>query len=537
MDQIGWCASGTGGAVAAGAAESVAAGVRLLSEGGNAADAAVATILALAVTDYGLFAIGGEVPFMIYDAAQERVRVLSGIGRAPLSPEAIEWYYANGIPDEGSYLAMPVPGALHLCITALELFGTRSFAQAVAPTLELLDAGRDEWHPQLAATLRKMVQAETQAVGSREKRLRAARDRFYTGDIADDLVAWYRSKGSFLDREDLAAHETTVEDPVSVGYRGYEVCKCNTWTQGPVLCQTLRLLEGWELRGLGHLSADYIHTVTEAMKLAYADRDTYYADPDFADVPLQQLLSDEYTALRADLITGAASMERRPGDPVRMRAILCEGDAPENPVRTPISDTTTCVVADRWGNVVAATPSCNLAGNEPDPVTGVSQGNRLRCLNTNPRHPNRIQPGKRPRVTLTPTLVLREGRPVVAISVAGGDLQDQTSLNVLLNHIEFGMPPGQAVTAPRFSTNHMENSFSSRPDRDAAFLAPGSLNLHEGVAEQVRSELAARGHRVTVTSEPIAHPVMLCIDPETQVVHAAGDPAAGKHAAALNDTA
>jgi len=286
------------------------------------------------VTDYGLFAIGGEVPFMIYDAAQERVRVLSGIGRAPLSTEAIEWYYANGIPDEGSYLAMPVPGALHLCITALELFGTRSFAQAVAPTLELLDAGSEGWHPPLAVTLRKMVQAEMRAAGSRERKLHAARDRFHTGDIADDLVAWYQSKGSFLGKDDLAAHETTVEDPVSIRYRGYEVCKCNTWTQGPVLCQTLRLLEGRGLSDLGHLSADYIHTVTEAMKLAYADRDTYYADPDFADVPLRQLLSDEYTALRAELITRTASMERRPGDPIRMRAILGEGDARDNPVRT-----------------------------------------------------------------------------------------------------------------------------------------------------------------------------------------------------------
>lgn len=533
---IGWSASGKDGAVAAGAADAVSAGTQLLADGGNAADAAVATILAMAITDYGLFAIGGEVPLIIYNAAEQRVRVLSGVGRAPLDQAAIDWYYANGIPDQGSYLAMPVPGAIHLCVTALEFYGTRSFERAVAPTLALLDRRGPKWYPRLVGTLRKMVEAERQACGDREQKLHAARDRFYTGDIADDLEAWYRETGSFLRRRDLQAHETTVEEPVSVGYRGYVVHKCGTWTQGPVLCQTLRLLENEDLHGMGHLSADCIHTVTETMKLAYADRDTWYGDPALVDVPIAQLLSDEYTAIRHGLLDPAhASHDRRPGDPLRMRALLGDEEPSSNDVRTPISDTTTCVVADRWGNVVAATPSCNLVGNQPDPTTGVTQGNRLRSMNTTPGHPNRLEAGKRPRVTLTPTLIMKDGKPVGAISVAGGDLQDQTTLSLLLNRIEFGMMPAEAVTAPRFSTGHMENSFDSNPDRARAFMSPGSLSLHSGIPAETREELIRRGHIVTTTGDPIGAPVMLWIDAESGIVHAAGDPAAGRHAAAVDD--
>jgi gamma-glutamyltranspeptidase/glutathione hydrolase len=543
-EAIGWKASGKGGAVAAGRSGAVAAGIRLLGEGGNAADAAVATLLALSVTDYGSFAIGGEVPWLIYRAETQEVKVLSGVGRAPLEQKAIDWYYANNIPSRGSMKAAPVPGAVHLCFTALSLYGTKSFAEVVAPTLELLDAGTRDWHADLAVTLRKLVETEQGAAGSREQKLAAARDRFYKGDIADELEQWYLSTGAFLRKRDLAAHQTLVEDPVAVNYRGYTVYKCGTWTQGPMLCQTLRLLEGFDLKGTGHLSADYIHLVTEALKLGFADRDEYYGDPLFVDVPLQALLSDRYTALRRPLIDPArASLERRPGDPHGMRPLrvpllACPAVPPPRlgkptvpPI--PVQDTTTCVVADRWGNVVAATPSCNLLSNRPGP-SGVNQGNRIRSLNTTPGHPNRVQPGKRPRITLTPTLVTKDGKPVLAISVAGGDLQDQTTLSVLLAHVEFGMLPERAVSAPRFSTAHQQNSFDPNPDRRAAFVAAGSLRLNTGVAEGVRAELSKRGHKVTTTSRPIAHPVMIHLDRRTGTIYAAGDPAAGRHAAALD---
>jgi gamma-glutamyltranspeptidase/glutathione hydrolase len=292
----------------------------------------------------------------------------------------------------------------------------------------------------------------------------------------------------------------------------------------------LRLLEGFDLRGMGHLSADYVHVCIEALKLAFADRDEYYGDPLFADVPLQQLLSDEYTGLRRPLIDMAsASTEARPGDPIAMRAAKGLGTVRPGP-----GGTTTCCVADRWGNVVAATPS----GNPPyvDPpggTTGVAHGNRLRSLNTMEGHPNSIQPGKRPRITLTPTMILKDGRPAAAISVAGGDLQEQATLNLLLNFVEFGMLPADAVTSARFCTYHHEDSFNPDPCRRTTFGDPADITVNGGVSATAREQLARRGHSITVTENPIAAPVMLRIEAETGTIHVAGDPAAGRHASAL----
>jgi len=533
-DQITWKGSGVGGAVAAGEADSVAAGIRLLEKGGNAADAAAATLLALAVTDYGLFAIGGEVPLIIYDAGKKEVKVLSGLGAAPLDPKAIQWYYKNGIPANGSMKSALVPGAVDLVVTALKLYGTVSFKQAVQPTLDLLDAEAEPWHADLAVTLRKLVAREAETAGSRREKLTAVRDRFYKGDIADDLEAWYIKSGAFLRKSDLENHRTRVEDPVSVTYRGYTIFKCGPWTQGPYLCQTLKLLEGFKLRKMGHLSASYIHTVVESLKLALADRDEYYGDPRFTRVPLTSLFSDEYTGLRRKLIDPEnASILIRPGDPYGPGPLKIEAEPVESNSDIPVQDTTTCVVADRWGNVVAATPSANLVGNQPGP-SGVTQGNRVRSLNTTPGHPNRVQPGKRPRITLTPTLVLKEGKPVLAISVAGGDLQDQTSLNMILNHVEFGMLPEQAVTAPRFNTFHHQDSFDPNPDRAATVTGPGRMRVNKAVSDDVLRELEKRGHKISTTEGAIAYPVMIYIDHGNKMIHAAGDPKAGRHAAAID---
>ena len=529
---ITWKAAGKGGAVAAGRSPAVKAGITLLEQAGNAADGAAATLLALAVTDYGRFAIGGEIPFIIYDASSQKVKVLCGLGRAPLDQKAIDWFYENGIPATGSMKAAPVPGAIDLCITALRIFGTKSFAEAVAPALELLDAGGPQWHADLAMTFRKLIETEHKERGTRQEKLVATRDRFYKGDLADEMESWYIQIGAFLRKRDLAAHVTLLEDPVQVQYGNYTVHKCGPWTQGPVLCQALRLLDRFDLKKMGHLSADYIHVVTEALKLAFADRDEYYGDPRFVDVPLDALFSDPYTKLRRPLIDMAkASLERRPGDPYHPKALKTQGIDPSGN-RKPVKDTTTCVVADRFGNVVAATPSCNLGGNLPGPL-GITQGNRVRSLNTTMGHPNRVQPGKRPRITLTPTIITKSGQPVTAISVAGGDLQDQTTLNVLLNHVEFGMLPEHAVTAPRFNTTHYQDSFDPDPDRARAFVKSGGLRLNSNVDRRVRDDLSRRGHLVSTIDGAIAHPVMIHIDPGG-TIHAAGDPKAGRHAAAID---
>jgi len=529
-----WKAVSKTGVVVAGEAGSEDAGAAILEQGGNAADAAAATILALNVTDHGQCSIGGEVPLLIYDAASQQVKALSGQGRAPRSQAAIDWYMEHGIP-KGDMKMAPVPSVVDLCATALQRYGSLSFADVVAPTLAILDAGREEWHPRLAATLRKLVEQEEATAGSREEKLQAASDRFYgregvPGDVAEDLESFYVAKGGFLRREDLAAHITPIEDPVTVDYRGYTVCKCGPWTQGPYLCQALRLLEGFDLKSMGHLSPDYIHVATEALKLAMADRDEYYGDPTFVDVPMEELLSDGYTAIRRPLIDmSEASQEPRPGDPHTMEA-LKEGGA----FRPGPGGTTTCVVADQWGNVVAATPSANVHPETPvGGATGVSWGNRLVSLNTTPGHPNCIQPGKRPRITLTPTLVLKGGRPILAISVAGGDLQDQATLGLLLDHIEFGLMPEEAVRVPRFATDHHEDSFDPNPKREQAFIEAGSLAISDMVDEGVREELTRRGHHVEAQSSPIAIPDMLYVDPNDGTIYGAGDPATGRHARGL----
>ena len=532
--EIGWKAVSKTGVVAAGGAKAVAAGIEILEAGGNAADAAAGTILALNVTDHGACSIGGEVPLLIFDAEKQEVKSLSGQGRAPLSQAATDWYMENGIPDRDIKMA-PVPSVVDLCTTTLKLYGTKTFSDIVAPTLALLDAGEADWYSDLTVTLRRMVEEEQKTSGSREEKVQAASDRFYgrngvQSDIADALEGFYIEKGGFLRKADLAAHVTRVEDPVTVEYRGYTVCKCGTWTQGPYLCQALRLLEGFDLKAMGNASADYVHVVTEALKLAMADRDAYYGDPEFVDVPLSELLSDAYTELRRPLIDiEKASHEARPGDVDNMQPLKADGV-----FRPGVGGTTTCTVADRWGNVVSATPSANVyhAGGMVGP-TGVSYGNRLRSLNTTPGHPNCIQPGKRPRITLTPTLVLKDGAPILAISVAGGDLQDQATMNLLLNFVVFGMLPEAAVTAPRFATAHHEDSFDPNPNRAETFKGAGSLTVNDSVNESVRAELGSRGHHLRVQRGAIAAPSMLYIDKENGMFYAAGDPAAGRHAAGM----
>jgi gamma-glutamyltranspeptidase/glutathione hydrolase len=422
-----------------------------------------------------------------------------------------------------------VPGAPDLCITALKLLGTMSLEQVARPTLELLSGGT-EWEPGLARTIERMIHAEKKCPGLREEKLQAAADRFYRGDIAAELEEWYMQSGGFLRRTDLAAHTTRVENAVSAPYRGLTVCKCGTWTQGPMLLQALRLLDGFDIGAMRRLSAEPIHVAIEALKLAMADRDMWYGDPLFAGVPLAALLCDEYTGLRRPLIDPhTAHPGPRPGDPLGMKA-LRDGGA----WRPAQGGTTTCVAADRWGNVVAATPSCNDTRGDKgiDLKTGVAHGSRLTSLNTLPGHPNCIAPGKRPRITLTPTLILEHGRPLGAISVAGGDWQDQTTLNVILNAVDFRLSAADAVVGPRFATELLQDSFSPSADRKSTMLS-GSLLADPEIISNCGKELREMGHTLKEAPFPVGNPVMLWIEQETGTVHAAGDPEAKRHAAAV----
>ncbi len=522
-----WKAAGRQGAVVAGGPEAADAALEVLRGGGNAVDAAVAALMVLSVTDSKSFCFGGEVPIIVYDAKRQAVEVVCGLGVAPRRA-TVEYYRKNKngrIPESDDPTTAAVPGALGGYLTALDRYGTKTFADLAQPALAILDKHQQEWHVDLARTIRRLVEAERQAPGDRRRGLRLVGDCFYRGPIARELDAWSRANGGLIRYRDLATHTTRVEDPAWIEYRGQTICKCGPWTQGPCLLQTLRLLEEFDLRSMGHNRPDYIHVLVEAMKLALADRDTYYADPHFVDVPLQRLLSAEYTDLRRPLIDlKSASLDQRPGDPVAGKAIL---ETRPQDYRLPsgeIADTTTCLVADRFGNVVAATPSGwdgVLAGK-----TGIILGSRLRSLNTWPGHPNCIEPGKRPRITLTPTLVLRDGKPIAVVSVAGGDLQDQVTLQVLLGHLEFGLSPAEAVTAFRFSTDHLVGSFNQPPPE------LGSLSIYESAGSGVIDSLKNRGHHVTIAKPPLAHPVMLTIDPSTGRKRAAGDPKANRHARA-----
>ncbi len=525
-------AVGTQGVVVSGRPAATAAGVKILEQGGNAADAAAATLLALSVTYVGAFCVGGEIPVLVFDAEQKNVKLLEGQGEAPRDPKAIAWYMDHGIP-EGDVKAAAVPGTIDAIVTLLKLYGTKSFEEVVQPTLAILDAGGPSWYidtgsgtkietgvnwqADMAVTFRKLVESEKMTKGTREQKLQAVSDRFYRGDIADALEAWYTEKGGFLRKADLAEHKTPVVDPLTGTYRGYTIYKAGPLTQGPYLLQTLRLLEGFDLKKMGFNSADYIHTVIEAEKLALADRDEYYGDPNFAKVPMQQLLSDRYTKLRRELIDPKkASLELRPGDPYNMK-----------PTKPPTitgpwhGGTTVMCVTDKFGNVIAATPSglsstAGVAGR-----TGIIHGSRLSSLNTYAGTPNVIQAGKRPRITLSPTLLFHDNQPVIAISVAGGDQQDQAAIQVILNYVEFGMGPEDAFKAPRFSTTHFISSFG----QDRANL--GSLSVPTTLPENVRADLRARGHVVTTSRDGVGGVALIGIDPKTRQATAVG-PAAGK---------
>lgn len=517
-----WKATGKNGAVAAGGAEAVEAGLTLLKQGGNAIDGAVATLLALSVTDGTLFCFGGEVPIMVYDAKRNVVEVLCGLGSAPKLATR-EHFAKDGIPGKGIEPAA-VPGQLDACITALDRCGTKTFAEAVAPTLIILDRHEKDWHADLATTIRRLIDAEKASPNDRRRGLRLVSDYFYRGPIAHEIDEWCKANGGLIRYSDLATHTTRIEDPVSADYRGHTIYKCGVWTQGPYLLETLKLLEGFDLKPLGHNSPQAIHLEVEALKLGLADRDIWFADPNFASVPLNELLAPKYADLRRPLIDKQhASLVQRPGDPKSFKALLDKPDLRSGPGGTSM-DTTTCVVADKFGNVVAATPSGFsgvVAGK-----TGVKLGTRLQSFNNWEGHANCIEPGKRPRITLTPTLVFKDGKPVLAISVAGGDAQDQTTLQLLVSSLDFGMLPEQAVTAPRFLTNHHLGSFRQ--------TAPklGSLQLDPALGNSIIGDLQNRGHKVTLKAGGGANPVMIRIDSQSGELQAAGDPRSRRHAGA-----
>ena len=585
---------GKRGAVAGGHPLSVEAGLRILQKGGNAVDAGVATILAASVIEFSHFSFGGEVPILI-KLKGKNVAVIEGMGQAPMKATR-EFFVAHGgkegtavpampdrptmagaksgpIPSTGP-LAATVPAVLDACVTALDQFGTKSLAEVMQPAIELADGfpidelrveyiktrgpvlaqwadARRVFMPKgavpkvgdifvqadLARTLRSIVTAERRALrqtkNGRHLALMAARDYFYKGPVGQRIGNYMQRNGGLLATEDLARFKAKLGAPVKADYRGYEIYKAGFWTQGPAMVETLNLLEGYDLKAMGHNSTEYIHTLTEALKLGLADRDRYYGDPDFVKIPTAELLSKSYAALRRPLIDKErASLAQQPGDPSNMRALLASaqtiGRTSSVPEIERANDTTCVNVIDKDGNLFSATPSgawlpAVVAGD-----TGVLMGQRLQSALTDPNSPNVVAPGKRPRITLTPTLVLKAGQPFMVLSTPGGDNQDQALLQVLLNIIEFDMNPQAAVEAPRFDTQHYVSSFD-----DHEFL-PGSLNIEARVSEKTIDELKHRGHKVKVQSAwgTLSSPTVIIFNPQTGVSSAGADPRRGRYAVA-----
>jgi gamma-glutamyltranspeptidase / glutathione hydrolase len=588
---------GKRGVVAGGQPLSVEAGLRILQHGGNAVDAGVATILAASVIEFSHFSFGGEVPILIKLKGQ-KVVVVEGMGQAPMkatreffvnrgseapsltSPgQSMMPSVRRGalIPSTGP-LSATVPAVLDACITALDQFGTKTLSEVMAPAIELADGFPiDELRVQyirtrspifsqwpdakrvflpggeipkpgdifvqadLARTLREIVGAEQNAAnssrGSRNKRhagLMAARDYFYRGPIAKRIGVYMQANGGLLAADDFAKFTAKVGQPVETEYRGYQVYKAGFWTQGPAFLETLNMLEGFDLKKMGHNSPAYIHTLAEALKLALADRDRYYGDPNFVKIPMTELLSKDYAALRRPLIDeGHASLAQQPGDPMNMKAVLVSavqtiGRASALPEIERANDTTCVNVVDKDGNLFSATPSgawlpAVVAGD-----TGVLMGQRLQSSLTDPNSPNVVAPGKRPRITLTPTIVLKGGEPFMVLSTPGGDNQDQALLQVLLNVIEFGMNPQEAVEAPRFDTQHYVSSFD-----DHEFL-PGSLNVEARVNSKTIKELSDKGHKVKVQGDwgTLSAPTVIIYDPKNGVASAGADPRRSRYAVA-----
>lgn len=567
---------GTRGAVAAGTDFASNAAMRIYAAGGNAVDAGVAAMFAAAVTEYSHFGFGGEAPLLIRTPSG-RVVSIAGVGTMPklataaffrerkLQPGEVQHREPNGlarmVPVAGILPAL-VPGMVDAGLLALKEFGVRSFADVIQPAIELADATpldesrasalarsrrfHELWpssravfspgerplrpgdlfrQPDLARTLHQMANAEQAALArgmSRTAAIDAVRDFFYRGDIARRIGEFSERNGGLLRYEDLAEFKLELEEPVCTAYRGYRICKPGFWSQGPAMIETLNLLEGFNLRAMSLNSPDYLHTLAEALKLGYANRDAWYGDPRFTIEP-RGFLSKDYAAQRRGLIGTAASLDFRPDEFGGRPAFHPSRTVP---IRTDIDDDlmardTTCVNAiDKEGWVFSATPSgawlpAVIAGD-----TGIPLTQRAQSFYLIEGHPNELAPGKRPRVTLSPTLVTTaEGRPFAALSTPGGDNQDQSLLQVFLNVVEFDLNTQAATEAPRFQTRHLVSSFDNHG------MNPGDLLLDERIRDEVAVQLKQRGHRVGRRSRYAsgAAPVIILFR-ENGVIEAGADP-------------
>lgn len=561
----------TRGVVSSGHYLATGIGIDILRHGGNAFDAAAAVGFALNLTMPHQNGAGGEAPTLIYSAGDGRVMALSGNGAAPAAATIAlmrDEYGLDIIPGDG-FLGAVVPAAVGTWLFLLEHFGTMRVEDILSPSIaiaeeglpvydavaDMLGANRERflaqwpstaeiWLPggklpkagdlitqrDWGRTFKGLVRASRRYRG-RKAGARAAYDEFYRGPISRRIERFFRgtavkdasgrSHKGLLTADDMAAWSPELDEPVSTVYRGIRVHKCGAWTQGPVLCQSLSLLEGFNLAAMGHNSAGYIHTVVECMKLAYADREMYYGDPKFVKVPFGRLLSKKYSAERRRLVDAErASKELRPGgyEPFVPKSVREVNEA--FAARARVGDTTKLEVIDRAGNMVSSTPSGGWIPSSPVvPGLGFPLGTRGQMFSLVEGHPNALEGGKRPRTTLTPSIATLRGKPYMTFGSPGGDAQDQWALQFLLNVVEFGMSLQEAVEAPTFWSDHWPSSFWPR-NADI-----NDLNIEGRVPKRVLAELKKLGHYVYVKPDwSGGNTLATMIDPKTGVLSAAASP-------------
>jgi len=553
-------------------------GMSVLERGGNAFDAAVAAGFVLQVVEPHLNGLGGEVPIVLWDVTRKRVEVICGQGPAPAAADIdrIRDMGLGELPGTG-LVAACVPGSFGAWLALLRDHGTWRLADVLEFAVGYAESGypllprivdtlvmveplfREHWpssaavylgggvprpgqrfhNRDLAAAYRRLIREAESSARGRDEQIEAALRSFYSGFVAEAIEQHCRSEAmdssgtvhaGLLTAEDLNAYRARREDPVIAEFHGWAVAKCRSWSQGPVFLQQLRLLEAYDLTSTGFLSVEHIHLVTECAKLAFADREAWYGDPDFAPVPLENLLSSRYADERRALLGDRASLELRPGRPAEQEPRLPRREAQNvaeghwtgtgsQSLGAVRGDTVHVAVADLHGNLVACTPSGGWLQSSPViPGLGFCLGTRAQMFNLDPEHPNHLEGGKRPRTTLSPSLALRDGEPCLAFGTPGGDQQDQWTLEFFLAHALFGHDLQASIDAPMFHNRHFPSSFAPHDSH------PGRL-VSEPMASGVLDELRRRGHDVLET-EPssLGRICAVGIDHKTGILSAAASP-------------
>ena len=552
------------------------AGLRILEQGGNAADAGVAAGLCLNVVVPESANFGGVAPIMFGPGNGEPVETISGLGRWPKAA-SIGHFMENHDGDMPEGLPRTVtPAAPDAWLSALARWGTMTFEEVAQPALELARDGRpvdERFHkalqspsirtyattastflpageplpvgrlfaqPDLANTFQRMIDAERNQAGDRKQGIRAARDLVYKGDIAREIAEFHKRQGSLLTYEDLADFTVLVEAPETLRYRDLEVNSCGPWCQGPSLLMALNVLEGLDLRAMGHNSGDYLHVLLETLKLVFADRDAYFGDPGFVHVPMQGLLHAEYANARRQRIDPHQATPSMPlsGDPWPFepdrhgtpdRAVQAATGNSGTDQKLPWeSDTTYLCVVDGQGNAFSATPSDGIGEAAVVPGLGFPISHRGTQSWLDPNHASALMPGKRPRLTPNPALARRHGRPYMPFGCPGGDAQVQGMLQVFLNVVEFGMDPQSAIEAPRVITHSFPNSFWPH------IMLDGVVTVETRIADEARATLQDRGHVLEEDGEwsgSVSRMCAITVDSESGILTGGADPRTTAYAA------